>query len=134
MNVAGAERCGNCGASIASEGPKPEDTARFSDPGMPKVTAPDNLFTPSSVRHEVGVPSGTDPMGKSLHSMAVNIRRIFLVLLTILAIWALNMSMSLYVSVSDDPNYGLVVLIAVACVFVAGAGILYAISSKRLST
>ena len=100
---------------------------------MREATAPDNLWTPPSTGHDVSVPSGTIYLDESFHSMAVNIRRIVLVLLTILVVWTINMSVSLYVSVSDDPNRGLVNLSAVASVLVAGAGVLYVVSSKRLS-
>jgi len=132
-NVSGVEKCGHCGAPLAKDAPRSENAARSSDPWMPEITAPDALWTPTSISSDVPQPSGTVHPDRSLFSMAVNIRRIFIVLLTFLILWIISLSAFLYMSVSDDPDTRFVISAIAVAVVVALAGVWYSIDSKRLS-
>jgi len=133
LSVSGAEKCGHCGAFLAKDAPQSQSAARSSDPWMPEITAPGALWTPTSISPDVFQPSGTVHPDKSLFSMAVNIRRIFIVLLTFLILWVISLSAFLYMSVSDDPDSRFVISAILVAVVAALAGVWYSIDSKRLS-
>jgi len=68
-------------------------------------------------------------------SIAWNIRRMFLVMLTGLVLWAIFEATALYVSIAEDHSnmVSAVRISLILSVLVAAVGIYYAIFSKRLS-
>jgi len=68
-------------------------------------------------------------------SIAWNIRRIFVVLLTGLVLWAIYEATALYISIAEDHSniVSAVRISLVLSALVAAVGIYYAIFSKRLS-
>lgn len=135
QNSPGLEKCGNCGAFFHGVQPESEPTASLDSSRARENKAEE----PSSISEPVvsvyDVPHETIRSEGSIFSVAVNIRRIFLVMLTFLAIVTIELTYSLYLMTVDDPtDLRASAEVAIAgCVIVVIAGGYYAIRSKRLS-
>jgi hypothetical protein len=135
LNSADIEKCGNCGAALSGSqslhagvdgvvGPRTREDVAWESALATRAS--------SSIWDDHRETTQT-PSENSLLSMAVNIRRIFVVLLTFLAISTATMVATLYLAISDDPSINVVRFAIGASVLIAMAGGWYAVNSKRLS-
>lgn len=133
LNSPNIEKCGNCGASIPKERPQSESSTALPDSRTRLDTVWESVLSSGSPDSIWDGPDETITSEQSLFSVAVNIRRIFVILLTFLAISTISMIATLYIAVSDAPSINGVIIAVGASVFVAIAGAWYAMNSKRLS-
>ncbi|HUV62184.1 MAG TPA: hypothetical protein VMW71_08510 [Thermoplasmata archaeon] len=133
MNSPNLEKCGNCGAAIPKERPQSEGSKALPDSRTRLDTLWESALSSESPDSIWNSPHETITSEQSLFSVAVNIRRIFVILLIFLAISTISMIATLYIAVSDAPSINGVIIAVGASVFVAIAGAWYALNSKRLS-
>ncbi len=122
-NASGMSKCGSCGAVL------PKDEASSSRDAVRSIW---NAPRSSRISDDSELAGAVE---KSLFSIAVNVRRIFIVMLTFLVISAISLILTLLMSVSHDPSsYENMVMIAASLAsLIAIAGTYYAVVSKRLS-